>query len=56
MDVTVEDRAIELRRSRRVKLPDALIAATALTYGLRLLTLDVGLQAVFRDAASGSLN
>ena len=56
VDVAVEDRAIALRRSRRVKLPDALIAATALTYGLRLLTLDVGLQAVFRDAASGSLN
>lgn len=56
VDVAVEDRAIALRRSRRVKLPDALIAATAITYGLRLLTLDVGLQAVFRDAASGSLN
>ncbi len=56
VDVAVEDRAIAPRRSRRVKLPDALIAATALTYGLRLLTLDVGLQAVFRDATSGSLN
>lgn len=56
VDVAVEDRAIELRRSRRVKLPDALIAATAITHGLRLLTLDVGLQAVLRDAAPGSLN
>ncbi len=42
----VEDKAIELRRSRRVKLPDALIAATALCLGLELLTMDTGLQAV----------
>jgi hypothetical protein len=42
----VEDKAIELRRSRRVKLPDALIAATALCHGLELLTMDAGLQSV----------
>ena len=42
----VEDKAIELRRARRVKLPDALIAATALCHGLELLTLDQGLKAV----------
>ena len=47
---TVENKAIELRRSRRVKLPDALIAATALCYGLELLTMDGGLQAVLRSA------
>lgn len=51
VDRAVEDRAIELRRNRRVKLPDALIAATAITHGLRLLTLDVGLQAVLREVA-----
>lgn len=51
VDRAVEDRAIELRRSRRVKLPDALIAATAITHGLRLLTFDVGLQAVLREVA-----
>lgn len=57
VDVAVEDQAIALRRRRRVKLPDALIAATAITHGLRLLTLDVGLQAVFREATlGGSLN
>ena len=50
IDLPVEDRAIQLRRSRRVKLPDALIAATALCHGLELLTLDVGLQSVMRDA------
>lgn len=46
IDLSVEDRAIDLRRSRRVKLPDALIAATALCHGLQLLTLDAGLQSV----------
>lgn len=46
----VEDKAIELRRSRRVKLPDALIAATALCHGLELLTMDVGLESVMHSA------
>jgi hypothetical protein len=41
----VEEAAIEIRRLRRIKLPDALIAATALCHGLELLTLDAGLQA-----------
>lgn len=50
VSTAVEDMAIELRRSRRVKLPDALIAATALCHGLELLTMDVGLQAVVRNA------
>lgn len=46
----IEDKAIELRQSLRVKLPDALIAATALCNGLELLTMDIGLQAVLRNA------
>lgn len=46
----IEDKAIALRRSRRVKLPDALTAATALCHGLDLLTMDVGLQSVLRSA------
>lgn len=46
----VEDRAIELRRIRRVKLPDAVIAATALCHGLELLTLDSDLQSVLHSA------
>ena len=49
--VLIEDKAIELRRTRRVKLPDALIAATALCNGLNLLTMDLGLQAVMHSAA-----
>jgi predicted nucleic acid-binding protein len=47
----VEDKAIELRRSRRIKRPDALIAATALCHGLKLLSMDVGLQSVLHSAA-----
>jgi predicted nucleic acid-binding protein len=42
----VEDLAIALRRTRKLKLPDALIAATAIHYGLELLTLDQALLAV----------
>ena len=49
IDNAVEDMAIQLRRSRRVKLPDALIAATALCHDLRLLSMDLGLQSVIRD-------
>jgi hypothetical protein len=44
IDRRIEDSAIALRRLRRIKLPDALIAATALTHGLELLTLDEGLS------------
>ena len=33
------------------KLPDALIAATALCHGLEVLTMDLGLQAILRSGA-----
>ena len=36
----IEDEAILLRRSARIKLPDAIILATAKVHGLTLLTLD----------------
>ena len=42
----VEDQAISLRRQRRIKLPDAIIGATARTHALELLTLDAALQSV----------
>ena len=51
ISLAIEDKAIELRRTRRVKLPDALITATALCNGLNLLTMDLGLQAVMHSAA-----
>jgi predicted nucleic acid-binding protein len=50
----VEDRANQLRCVRRVKLPDALIAATALCHALQLLTLDAGLLSVVHELASPS--
>ena len=42
----VEDVVISLRQTHKVKLPDAIIAATALCAGLELLTLDKHLQSV----------
>lgn len=44
--IEVEDLAITLRRTRRVKLPDALVASTAIHHGLELLTLDKALLSV----------
>jgi predicted nucleic acid-binding protein len=44
--IEVEDLAITLRRTRRVKLPDALVASTAIHHGLELLTLDKTLLSV----------
>ena len=46
IDDTVETKTIELRRATRLKLPDAIILATALAHGLRLVTLDRQLEAV----------
>ena len=42
---TIEERTIQFRRQHQTKLPDAIIAATAQTHGLELLTLDKKLQA-----------
>lgn len=42
----VEDMAISLRQARKIKLPDAIIASTALCSGLELLTQDKHLRAV----------
>ena len=38
ISAAIIDRAIEIRRSIRIKAPDALIAATALIYGASLVT------------------
>ena len=40
IDASVENAAIALRRSRKIKLPDAIIAATAQVHGLTLLSRD----------------
>ena len=42
----IEDVTINLRQTRKIKLPDAVIAATALCAGIELLTLDKQLQAL----------
>lgn len=49
----IEDAAIDLRRRHKVKLPDALIAATALVHGLNLLTLDADLIALLASVSGG---
>lgn len=43
IDEQVEAQAITLRRNGTFKLPDAIVAATAITGSLRLLTLDQGM-------------
>lgn len=48
----VEDLTIALRRTRKVKLPDALIAAKAIHHGLELLTLDQTLMSVAKPVAT----
>ena len=45
----IEDRVIDLRQSRKIKLPDAIIAATALCFGIELLTLDQHLLTIVRS-------
>jgi predicted nucleic acid-binding protein len=42
----IEDVTINLRQTRKIKLPDAVIAATALCAGIELLTLDKQLQSL----------
>ena len=42
----MEDIVISLRQSRKIQLPDAVIAATALCADVELLTLDKHLQSV----------
>ena len=44
LDADVERAAISLRLRARLKLPDAIIAATAEVHGLKLLTLDARLS------------
>lgn len=51
IDETVEQCAIQLRRSSNCKLPDAIIAATALAHQLTLLTLDERLSVLVSQRA-----
>jgi predicted nucleic acid-binding protein len=54
IDSAIEAKTIELRKSRKVKLPDALVAATALANGLQLLTLDKTLLKAFDSVSKAS--
>jgi len=42
----VEEQAVQLRRQERLKMPDAIVAATALVLGAELVTNDKKLQRV----------
>lgn len=43
IDAAIKDEAIRLRRATKLRLPDAIIAATAIVTGSELLTHDAGL-------------
>lgn len=45
----IEAKTIGLRRARKIKLPDAMIAATALVSGLELVTLDIPLIKIIQE-------
>ncbi len=47
----IEDVVIKLRQTRKIKLPDAIIAATAIFAGVELFTLDQHLLAVVHSVA-----
>ena len=48
----IEDVVIKLRQTRKIRLPDAIIAATAIVDGVELLTLDQHLLAVVHSSVS----
>ena len=49
LTLPIEDVAIEFRRSRKVKLPDAIIVATAKYYNIELITLDQQLMTMISE-------
>jgi len=40
----IKDKTIEIKRNYSIKLPDAIIASTAIVYGIPLITADKGFQ------------
>ena len=46
LDAAVEEATIALRRRTKLKLPDAIVAASASVHGLKLLTLDQQLESI----------
>jgi predicted nucleic acid-binding protein len=51
--LAIEDATIEFRQKNKIKLPDAIIAATAQHHQLHLLTLDAGLNKNWQAMAGG---
>ncbi|MBF0180497.1 MAG: type II toxin-antitoxin system VapC family toxin [Magnetococcales bacterium] len=49
LDEAIERQAIRLRRTGLFKLPDAIIAATAILWKLKLVTLDHGMHRGFEQ-------
>ena len=47
LDDRVEEAAILIRRQKRLKLPDAIVVASAHVHGLQLLTFDGAMKSVF---------
>lgn len=54
LSIAVEEKVIEIRTSRKVKMPDAIIVATTLVHGLELLTLDLRLESLWRSLGGSS--
>jgi len=46
IDDAIKEEVIRLRKQKKLKLPDAIIAATAITHNAVLLTNDKGLQSI----------
>lgn len=44
IDIAIENAVIELRKRHKIKLPDAIVLAAALTHKLQLLSLGMGLM------------
>ena len=46
IDVFIKQKAIEIRQQHKIKLPDAIVAATAIQKGLSLVTADKEFQKI----------
>jgi len=51
LNEAIEESVIAIRQVRRMKLPDAIILATALVNRLKLVTLDKALDTAWRELA-----
>ena len=49
--MSVKEETISIRQNRKIKLPDAIIAATAIVHRAELLTNDKGLHNIDRVTA-----